>query len=174
MILKSSASLVDVWSHCLLRDWRPTPSEYQRLVGETLAGRVHAGIDFSGAPTAAGEEPARGRVVAIGGVFRPRAGHPGTCWLSIVPDLGPRKVVVATLLMRAAIRAELDDDGLVCVVRDDTAPGARLARALGFVRSRDVGPFVQMVFQGGAPAAPAARADRRRAADAGEVETWMH
>lgn len=133
MILKSPASLADVWAHCVQRDWRPTPTDYRRLLAETLAGRVHAGIEDD-------------RVLAIGGVFRPLEGQPGSCWLSVVPGLTARQVLTAALLMRSAIRAEADGRGLVCVVRDEQARGARLARALGFAKSRDIGPFVEMAW----------------------------
>lgn len=135
MILKSSASLADVWTHCLQREWRLTPSDYHRLMAATLAGQVHAGIDGD-------------RIIAIGGAFRPLPDGPGTCWLSILPDLPVKTVVTAALLMRSAIRADADDRGLVCVVRDGAAKGARLARALGFVPAREVGPFLEMAWRG--------------------------
>lgn len=98
-------------------------SDYSGLVAEVFAGRAFAGIDRDGTP------------LALGGVFVPDLGGPGTCWLSVVPGRLERQLVVAALLMRRVIRAaapEFGGDGLAAYVDDSNPHGARLAAALGF------------------------------------------
>jgi hypothetical protein len=116
------ADLALTWRHMLLKSWHYPEHEYRLLVAEAMAGCVWAAID--------GDDP-----VALGGLYVPRPDLPGTIWLSVIPDLGARRLLQAVLLMRRFIAAAeaAHDPGVVCCVDFGNERGARLGRALGFV-----------------------------------------
>lgn len=120
------AGIALVWQHLALKNVPVPEHEYRLLLSEALAGNVWAGV--------AEQVP-----VAIGGVLVPRADLAGTAWLSVIPALGPRRLLAAALLMRRVVRAAaaVHAPGIVCCIRVGNDQGERLGSALGFA-STDV------------------------------------
>lgn len=121
MMRLERAGLALVWQHLDLKSWPLPEHEYRLLLSETLAGNVWAGVED--------QDP-----VAIGGVLVPRADLAATAWLSVIPALGPRRVLAAALLMRRVVQAAaaVHAPGIVCCIRVGNGPGERLGAALGF------------------------------------------